>query len=76
MAQNARVSLHGQLAAAGIAQTQEAIRDLRDQADKVQRLQAVLSDQGMLPMSSSTQSQMEEDQIGCIRRASVDDLYL
>lgn len=35
-----------------------------------------LSDQGMLPMSSSTQSQMEEDQIGCIRRASVDDLYL
>lgn len=75
MAQNARVSLHGQLAAA-IAQTQETARDLRDQADKVQRLQAVLSDQGMLPMSSSTQSQMEEEQIGCIRRASVDDQYL
>lgn len=69
MAQNARVSLHGQLAAAGIAQTQETVRDLRDQADKVQRLQAVLSDQGMLPMSSSTQSQMEEEQIGCIRQS-------
>ena len=46
MAQNARVSLHGQLAAAGIAQTQEAIRDLRDQADKVQRLQAVIERSG------------------------------
>lgn len=44
--QNAPASLGDQLAAAGIAQPKETVRDLRDQADQVQRLQAAIARSG------------------------------
>lgn len=44
--QNAPQSLSSQLADAGYAQPKETVRDLRDQADKVQRLQAAIARSG------------------------------